>query len=212
MGAKLVPLLELMNSPLWWGAFISGKSLAGGLLGGIVGSELQKARQGIIASTGDVLVLPLLVGTLVGRLGCSCSAIWDAMLGTLAVLPGWLTWASPLLTVRVSPGYAKTFPLEPTLQAGLYWNIPSLEIIGLLGIAVGLTLFRQRLTHSFRPGALFYVFCLYYSLLRLFLETLKHASGGMSIVQWVSLATLALSVLTLARLRLAHPIPPQVIE
>ena len=58
VGAKLVPFLETVQT-VGLVALLAGKSLVGGLLGGIVGSEVGKWRLMLgTASTGDVLVYP----------------------------------------------------------------------------------------------------------------------------------------------------------
>jgi prolipoprotein diacylglyceryltransferase len=202
VGAKLVPILECMGTPLWWTALITGKSLAGGLLGGILGSEIKKAKLGIASSTGDVLVLPLLVGTFIGRLGCASTAVWDDMLGVPVQFPVGLNAMLPVFSVEVTTQVAASPAWLPLPKhAGLYWNVASLECVGLMAIALLLWGVYPLLKRTFRPGALFYTFCTLYSLLRLLLEQLKHAPDSLTLVQGVSLLTLLISMLTLKRLR-----------
>jgi hypothetical protein len=214
LGAKLVPLLELWHTPLWWVTLISGKSLAGGLLGGIIGSEVRKRRLGIAASTGDVLVLPLLVGTCIGRIGCSSTAMWDGMLGipvqhetAQALLVYFGAWGKAFLTVQVSEAHrgASLFPIQQA--TGLYWNTASWELLGLLVIAGILLVIRPWMARQFKPGAWFYAFCVPYSLLRFGLEVLKQGEGALSVVQGVSLLMLIISLYTLWWLY-QRPFPP----
>lgn len=91
LGAKLIVLLEdppatliLAANPAFW---VSGKSIVGALLGGLVGVELAKKAAGIARSTGDHFVLPLCVGLALGRLGCFFSGLTDDAYGIRTALP-----------------------------------------------------------------------------------------------------------------------------
>lgn len=68
-------------------ALLSGKTVVGGFLGGLVGVELAKWRAGIRESTGDLFVTPLLVATGVGRLGCLLASLEDYTYGNPTDLP-----------------------------------------------------------------------------------------------------------------------------
>src|SRR5207244_3828662 len=48
----------------------AGKTIVGGLLGGLIGVEIAKKASGITRSTGDRFVYPLIVGIAIGRIGC----------------------------------------------------------------------------------------------------------------------------------------------
>ncbi len=92
VGAKLLALLQHLN--LVWGdvnAFASlvmqGKTVVGGLLGAIVGVEVTKSYIGVKQSTGDAFVLPLILGTIVGRVGCFLTGLSDLTCGTATNLP-----------------------------------------------------------------------------------------------------------------------------
>jgi phosphatidylglycerol:prolipoprotein diacylglycerol transferase len=204
LGAKAVPVLELMGASYWWAALISGKSLAGGLLGGIVGSELGKKRLGIKASTGDVLVWPLLWGSIVGRLGCASAAVFDGMLGQMmpstwgemASAFGVGVFASPALIKQAQPFFKKA------IHSGYYWNMGMLEIMGLMAIMGLIYGMQTPLQKRFRSGALFYVFGLSYFVLRMGLDLLKHGHHSVSVVQVVSLLGAFFSLYQLFRLRL----------
>ncbi len=91
LGAKAIVLLEdppatlaLVANPLFW---VSGKSIVGALLGGLVGVEVAKRAAGITRSTGDHFVLPLCVGLAIGRLGCFLSGLQDDAYGVHTSLP-----------------------------------------------------------------------------------------------------------------------------
>ena len=60
---------------------IGGKTMVGGLLGGLIGVEASKKILGITQSTGDVYVYPLIVSISIGRIGCFFSGLEDATYG-----------------------------------------------------------------------------------------------------------------------------------
>ena len=66
---------------------IGGKTVVGGLLGGMMGVEAAKKLLGIESRTGDQWVLPLAVGMSIGRLGCFFSGLDDATYGYSTSLP-----------------------------------------------------------------------------------------------------------------------------
>ncbi len=91
IGNKLVFWLEFPQ--LWassWqdiSVWASGQSIVGGLLGGLIGVEMTKKWQGITVSTGDNFVLPLMVGTTIGRIGCFLAGLNDGTYGNPTLLP-----------------------------------------------------------------------------------------------------------------------------
>jgi hypothetical protein len=215
LGAKLVPVLEQITLPLWWVALLSGKSLAGGLAGGIVGTEWIKRRLGIMGSTGDVLVWPLVWGTIVGRLGCASCAVVDGMLGTAYPAQSTVSvWPSLLRSfVAISTQTNHTLPTKLAtllgLNTGWRWNMGLLELLGVLTLAGLLGVWHRRLIVRWEwvpPGALFYGFCLGYFALRIGLEALKHGGHLLTVVQGVSLLGMAWSMIQLWQInkRLAH--------
>ena len=56
---------------------VPGQSIVGGLLGGLAGVELAKRMTRQSRSTGDALVLPLVAGIAVGRIGCVFAGLHD---------------------------------------------------------------------------------------------------------------------------------------
>ncbi|ATB38833.1 diacylglyceryl transferase [Cystobacter fuscus] len=91
LGSRLVHLLD--EWPLWLAGQVStaslltGKSLVGGLLGGLLGVELAKKLLGEQRSTGDLFVLPLCLGIFLGRLGCFFTGLDDHTYGVATSLP-----------------------------------------------------------------------------------------------------------------------------
>ena len=67
-------------------------SIAGALVGGILGVELWKWRHHVRLSTGGAFVLPLSLGLMVGRMGCLFSGLPDLTFG----IPSSLPWAVDL--------------------------------------------------------------------------------------------------------------------
>ncbi len=91
VGSKLVhvagdpaALVAHATEPMFW---LGGKSMVGGLIGGAAAVEFMKARMGITRRTGAGLVLPLIAGIAVGRVGCFLSGLDDQTFGTATSLP-----------------------------------------------------------------------------------------------------------------------------
>ena len=68
-------------------AWLRGKTIVGGLLGGWLGVEIAKRHAGIARSTGDAFVLPLAVGIAIGRVGCFLTGLADRTFGLPTALP-----------------------------------------------------------------------------------------------------------------------------
>jgi len=91
IGNKLVFWIEMPH--LWqsaapdWRLIASGQSIVGGLLGGLLGVEIAKKLAGVMRSTGDQFILPLVVGTVVGRIGCFLAGLHDGTYGVPTALP-----------------------------------------------------------------------------------------------------------------------------
>ncbi|ANF97132.1 prolipoprotein diacylglyceryl transferase [Paenibacillus bovis] len=92
LGAKLLFWLEdptatwaqLSQGHFLWG----GKTIVGGLLGGLIGVELTKRLVGWKNSTGDDFVYPLILGIAIGRIGCFLTGLDDHTYGIAT------TWAT----------------------------------------------------------------------------------------------------------------------
>ena len=92
LGAKILSWLQhanytidaLYNDPV---LLIGGKTMVGGLLGGLFSVECAKKFLGITKSTGDVYVYPLIVSISIGRIGCFFTGLDDATYGIASNLP-----------------------------------------------------------------------------------------------------------------------------
>ena len=67
--------------------FFQGQSIVGGLLGGLIGVEIAKKFAGVRESTGDRFVVPILVGLVIGRIGCFIAGLADDTYGNPTSLP-----------------------------------------------------------------------------------------------------------------------------
>ncbi|MCH5584102.1 prolipoprotein diacylglyceryl transferase [Shimazuella sp. AN120528] len=86
IGSKVLCLLEDPAKTMhFWDNFqylMEGKTIVGGLLGGLIGVEWTKKKIGITKSTGDDMVFPLLMGMSIGRIGCFLTGLSDHTYGT----------------------------------------------------------------------------------------------------------------------------------
>ncbi len=76
------PLLtwrSLTENPVY---LMEGKTIVGGLLGGLIGVEGMKRRIGWARRTGDDYAIPLIVGMMIGRIGCFLTGLDDHTYGT----------------------------------------------------------------------------------------------------------------------------------
>jgi prolipoprotein diacylglyceryltransferase len=76
---------HLLKSSPW--LILQGQSIVGGLLGGLIGVELGKKYAGVTESTGDRFVTPILVGLVIGRIGCFIAGLADDTYGNPTTLP-----------------------------------------------------------------------------------------------------------------------------
>jgi prolipoprotein diacylglyceryltransferase len=66
---------------------LGGKTIVGGLVGGLIAVELVKRVMGIRRSTGDLYAPALAVAIAVGRIGCLLTGVADDTSGTPTALP-----------------------------------------------------------------------------------------------------------------------------
>ena len=70
--------------PAW---LLGGKTIVGGLLGGLIAVETAKRILGETRSTGDLFVIPLCIGMAIGRIGCFLAGLDDHTYGNATTLP-----------------------------------------------------------------------------------------------------------------------------
>ena len=88
LGARV--LAWLANPDAMWtlhSVLLGGKTIVGGLIGGLIGVELVKLAMGIRRSTGDLYAPALAVAIAVGRIGCLLTGVEDDTSGIPTSLP-----------------------------------------------------------------------------------------------------------------------------
>jgi prolipoprotein diacylglyceryltransferase len=125
-------------------------SVAGALVGAIVGVEIYKAVRGVKGSTGGLFVGSFSLGVVIGRLGCFFTGLPDDTYGSPTALP----WG-----VDLGDGVAR-HPVQLYESASMAVFL-ALYLVGL----------KRRAPWAMRRG--FYVMCLWYGVQRFAWEFLK---------------------------------------
>ena len=81
--SRLFAFLEnpITNYAQGWFFILNNKTIMGGLFGGLLGVELAKKIIGEKKSSGDLFTLPIIVGIIIGRIGCFLSGIKEFTYG-----------------------------------------------------------------------------------------------------------------------------------
>jgi prolipoprotein diacylglyceryltransferase len=156
-------LAHWKNVEILWG----GKTIVGGLLGGLVAVEWVKQRLHFSSRTGDLFAVPLCVGIAIGRIGCFLTGLGDDTYGTPTSLP----WGI---------NFGDSIPRHP---AQIY------DIVFLLLLACALLLAMRQ---PYPQGDIFKMFMVGYNGWRLAIDFIKPDPRfwGMNSIQWVCLAVL----------------------
>lgn len=149
--------------------WMANKTVVGGFLGGLIGVESTKKIIGVRVSSGDLMTYPILLGLVIGRIGCHLAGLPDGTQG----LPTTLPWAVD---------FGDGIPRHPV---NLY------EIVFLAALAF---LIRNRERQGALPNGLrFKIFLIGYLIWRFFVEWLKPVyffPFGLSTIQLAALAGL----------------------
>jgi phosphatidylglycerol---prolipoprotein diacylglyceryl transferase len=150
---------------------LGGKTVVGGLIGGLIAVEWMKHRLRVTIPTGDLLVVPLVTGIAVGRVGCFLTGLADRTYGLATRLP----WG-----VDFGDGVQR----HPTQ---IY------EIVFLAAFAVLLVAINRASGRAVAVGDRFKLFMIGYLTFRLLVDFIKPAVrvGGLSTIQWACLAVIA---------------------
>lgn len=146
-----------------------GKTIVGGLVGGLIAVEITKRALGIRVATGDLFAIPLCVGIAIGRIGCFLSGLEDHTYGIATSLPTGIDLGDGI-------------PRHPT---ALY------EAAFLSMLAFALVALRARRPP---PGVVFKAFLIAYLSLRFALDFIKPGAVGalgLSAIQWACAGALA---------------------
>jgi len=155
---------------LWRG----GLGIPGGILFGTLAALYAFRRRGIPGALGVTAATPALpLAQAIGRWG----NWWNQELfGKATTLP----WALRIDADKIPAGYAPGTTFHPTF---LY------ESLWCFGLCIALLVIDRRLT--LRPGRLFAVYVVGYSIGRFWIEGLRidpaHSAGGLRLNQWVAL-------------------------
>lgn len=145
----------------------STKTIVGGLLGGLLGVELVKKAIGEKSTSGDLFVYPLLLGMLIGRIGCFLNGTAESVVG----LP-----TGSVLGMNLGDGILRH-------PVALY------EIAFLLLLWVLIKQFSKQA--AWQQGLLFRIFMISYLIFRFGLEFLKPREPialQLSAIQWACVA------------------------
>jgi prolipoprotein diacylglyceryltransferase len=177
-GSKLLAFLESFRD--YWprradpAAWIGGKTIVGGLLGGWAGVEIVKKILHVTRRTGDGFVIPLCLGIAIGRIGCFLTGLADHTHGVATSLP----WAVD---------FGDGVPRHPTQ---IY------EIVVVLALAAIILITRGRMRFE---GEQFRWFIVGYLSFRLAVEFIKPSDKpalGLSAIQLASALGIVITVIT----------------
>jgi phosphatidylglycerol---prolipoprotein diacylglyceryl transferase len=186
IGNKLVYWIEVPHlfaahaiEPAAW---FMGQSMVGGLLGGLIGVEVAKHRANISVSTGDLFVFPILLGLIVGRIGCFLAGLYDGTFGIETSLPWGIDFGDGVMRHPTQ--------LYEIIYAALMWLV--------------LAMLQPRLISE--SGLLFKFLLVSYLVWRVLVDFLKPVPYeypfGLSGIQWVCIVALAIyAPITLGQLQ-----------
>lgn len=143
---------------------LNSKSIMGGLFGGLLGVELAKKIIHETASSGDLFTYPLIVGIIIGRIGCFLSGINEFTYGNTT---GFFTG------INLGDGLLRH-------PVALY------EIVFLLLLFICLKQLHNSTKNE--SGLLFKIFMLSYFSFRFMIEFIKpnvYFIAGLSSIQWL---------------------------
>lgn len=129
--------------------FFVSKTIVGGLFGGLIGVELIKKIIGEKSSSGDLFTYPIILGMMIGRIGCFSAGVYEETYGIESNLPWAMNLGDGLLRHPVA--------LYEIIFLGLLW----------------LFLKRVESKKSFISGYRFQFFMIAYFIFRFLLDFIK---------------------------------------
>lgn len=166
LGSRLIGGLEnpidMLASKNILEHFYENKTIVGGLLGGLFGVELVKKIIGEKQKSGDLFTYPIILGMMIGRIGCFSMGVYEETYGTATSLPWGMNLGDGVLRHPVT--------LYEIIFLGCTW--------------IFLMMIEKKL--GFAPGAKFKLFIILYLFFRLALDFIKPHytfSFGLSTIQ-----------------------------
>ncbi len=207
IGSKFMYLLEdpaatflHWRDPLF---LMGGKSIIGGLVGGLIAVEWAKKYLGEKQSTGDLFAIPVALSIAIGRIGCFLTGLSDNTYGVPTRLPWGVNFGDG---VRRHPTQVYEIVFLLALVPVLRWimrNIPESSKKTDPG--------GQYLSSRFQPGDAFKFFMIGYMVFRLVCDGLKpyvHVALGLCSIQWICLVILVYYARDIRRWIMFHkPVP-----
>ena len=146
---------------------LGGKSIVGGLIGGLAAVEWVKRQLHFTGRTGDLFAVPLCIGIAVGRIGCFLTGLSDKTCGSATSLPWGVDFGD-----------------------GIRRHPAQLYEIGFLLLLAAALLYLMHRPHV--QGDIFKVFMVGYGTWRLLIDFLKPdpAFWGLRSIQWACLVLL----------------------
>ncbi|MFV0344672.1 MAG: prolipoprotein diacylglyceryl transferase [Bacteroidales bacterium] len=153
IGSKLIGNLEhpeiLFNNPFSLKRFWMNNTIIGGLSFGLIGVELIKKAIGHKESTGDLMVFPLMLAMIVGRVGCFVTGVYEETYGVPT---------NSIFGMYLGDEYRRH-------PVALY------EIVFLIVLWIAIAVFKKK--HKYESGRLFQIFMLCYFGFRFVLDFIK---------------------------------------
>lgn len=150
--SRLVAFFEnpTLHQEQGWLAMVNNKTIIGGLFGGLLGVEMAKKIIGERQSSGDLFTLPIILGIIVGRIGCFLAGVKEFTYGKET---------TSILGMDVGDG----IPRHPI---ALY------EIVFLSCLFILIKRLQKR-SYAFESGTYFKIFMVCYFSFRFFIEFIK---------------------------------------
>lgn len=172
IGSKLIGNLEnpyILFENFDFKRFWTNNTIVGGLAFGLIGVELAKKIVGHRESTGDLIVFPLILAIIIGRIGCFLTGVHEETYG----LP-----TSSVFGMHLGDQYLRH-------PVALY------EIVFLLFLWVELKMISRK--NKYPSGFIFQLFMLSYFTFRFFLDFIKpkvEIIGNLGTIQLVCLCVM----------------------
>ncbi len=160
---------KVLENPI--NLFKNGKTIVGGLFGGIIGVEIGKKIEKIYYRTGDNFVLPIIVGIMIGRIGCFLTGFDD---------PTVVIATKTIFGMDFGDGIKR----HPTQ---LY------EIIFFAILFILYCFFKQKIKNNYYNGFLFQLLMLFYFTFRFFIDFIKPYPSfylGLNSIQVICIITI----------------------